>query len=89
MVVTEGLVEEFIDGFPALSPADPYDTRPIQVVDDCSVLVALAVGDFINANRLKIPNPVPIAQPPDGTVKLVREGRFRDTQDLCGSFLRH
>ena len=66
LVVSESLVEELINGFSALSAADPYDAGSIQIIDDGGILTALTVGDFINANALKIPNPVSLAQPVNG-----------------------
>jgi len=51
--------------------------------------LALAVGDFINADRLKIPNPVSLAQPVNGAVKLVGKGRFSNMEDLGSCLLSH
>ena len=89
MVGTEDLVEEHINGFSALSPADPYDARSVQIINDGGIFAALAVGDFINVNAFKIPNPVSLAQPVNGAVKLVGKGRFRNMQDPCSRLLSH
>lgn len=87
--VTEGFIEELVNGLTALSLTDPYNTGSIQVIDDSGILLAAAVGDFINAHGFKIPNPMPLSQPSNAAVQLIREGGCRHLQQPGSEFLGH
>jgi len=58
LILTEHFVKEYIDCFTALPLADPNNARSVKIVDDGSVFMAFAVGDFVNANTLKASNSV-------------------------------
>jgi len=65
------LLEKTVDGFPTLALADPYDTGSIQVVDDGSVFMALAVGDLIHTDGCQSPDPMAIPQAGDALVEQI------------------
>jgi hypothetical protein len=70
----EAFLKEEIDRISALALADPYDTRSIQVVDDGSVFMALAVGDLIHTDGCQASDPMAIPQSGDALVEEIREG---------------
>jgi len=82
-------MKELINGFSALSPADPYDAGSIQVIDDGGILLASAVGDLIDAHGLQIPNAVSFSQPSNAAVQLIREGGLSHLQQSGSAALGH
>ena len=85
----EAFLKEEIDRIPTLTLADPYDTRSIQVVDDGSVFMALAIGDLIHTDGCQPSNPMAIPQSGDALVEEIGEGGGRDVKELCGGLLGH
>ena len=89
LIAGEAFLEEEVNRIPALALADPYDTGSIQVVDDGSVFMALAVGDLIHTDGCQPSNPMAIPQSGDALVEQIREGRFGDMKEPGGSLLSH
>ncbi len=85
----EAFLKEEVDRIPALTLADPYDTRSIQVVDDGSVFMALAVGDLIHTDGCQPSNPMAIPQSGDALVEEIREGGSRYVKESGGGLLSH
>ena len=50
LIVAEHFIEENINGFTPFAGADPHHTGSVQVVDQRGVLVALGIGDLIDAD---------------------------------------
>jgi hypothetical protein len=89
LVVTEHFIEELINSFALFAFANPNNTRSVKVIDDSGIFMPFTVGDLINANRFKTPNPVPVTYAGNSAMEMIRESRFWDVQYLCGSFLSH
>jgi hypothetical protein len=85
----EAFLKEEVDRIPALTLADPYDTRSIQVIDDGSVFMALAVGDLIHTDGCQPSNPMAIPQSGDALVEEIREGGGGDVKEPGGGLLSH
>ena len=89
LIAREAFLEEDVNRLPALALADPYDTGSIQVVDDGSVFMALAVGDLIHTDGCQSPDPMAIPQSGDALVEQIREGGLGDMKEPSGSLLSH
>jgi len=89
LIAGKAFLEEDVNRLPALALADPYDTGSIQVVDDGSVFMALAVGDLIHTDGCQSPDPMTIPQSGDALVEQIREGGLGDMKEPSGSFLSH
>jgi len=89
LVVGEAFLEEEVDRTPALALADPYDARSIQVIDDSSVLVALAIGDLIHTDGPQSSDSMAIPQSGDALVEEIREGGGGEVKEPGGGLLSH
>jgi hypothetical protein len=89
LVVGEAFLEEEVDRIPALALADPYDARSIQVIDDSSVLVALAIGDLIHTDGPQSSDSMAIPQSGDALVEEIREGGGGEVKEPGGGLLSH
>jgi hypothetical protein len=89
LIAREAFLEEDVNRLPALALADPYDTGSIQVVDDGSVFMALAIGDLIHTDGCQSPDPMAIPQSGDALVEQIREGGLGDMKEPSGSLLSH
>lgn len=85
----EAFPEKKVDGFSTLALADPYYARSIQVVDDGSVLVALAIGNLIHTDGCQSSDPMAIPQSRDALVEKIREGGGGDVKESGGGLLSH
>lgn len=74
LVVTELFGEEPVDGFAALSRADPDNPRPVKVIDHGGVLMPSRVGNLVNADGFKCSNSMAIPDTGDGAVKQIGKG---------------
>ena len=83
------LLKEKIDSFSALTLADPYDARSIQVANDGSVFVAFAIGNLIHPDGSQCSDPMPIPQSGDALVEEIREGGGGDVKEPGGGLLSH
>ena len=73
LIFAEGFGKEFVYCLATLSFADPNNTRSVKIIYDSGVFMSFAVRDFINADRFKASNLMPVPSAGDRTMELVRQ----------------
>ena len=74
---------------PAAALSDPHDDRALQVIDQRRVLVALAVGDLVDADDPKSPHTMATTIAFNAAVQLVGQSRGGHLQQLRRRLLGH